>query len=110
MPILMSPQGVQGDLHWYIDRLDKLTADLKQLAEGKLPTVQLLEDSPYLRNWQLAPYSVLRLVGECDNHPLLPAQVIRTSDVWVFAPEFGWARTLSRFYRLGAAFDEKFQS
>jgi len=27
--------------------------------------------------------------------------MITTTDLWMFAPDLGWARTLSRFYRLG---------
>lgn len=107
MPIIVDHQGIRGDLQSDIARLDKLVTDLKRIAEGKTPSAQLLEGSPYLRNWQLASYSVPRLVGECDNHPILSAQVIRTSDIWVFAPELGWARTLSRFYRLGKPADEE---
>lgn len=110
MPIIVSHQGVRGDLQDHIARLDKLSADLKQMANGKLPSPQMLENSPYLRNWQLASYSTLRLVGDCNDHPLITGPIIRTSDLWVFAPDLGWARTLSRFYRLGASFDEGFQS
>jgi len=107
MPITVDHQGIRGDLQSDITRLDKLVTDLQRIAEGKMPSAQLLERSPYLHNWQVASYSVPRLVGECDNHPTLAAQVIRTSDIWIFAPELGWARTLSRFYRLGKPADEE---
>lgn len=107
MPIIVDHQGTHGDLQTDIARLDRLVTDLQRIAEGKMPSAHLLERSPYLRNWQLASYSVPRLVGECDNHPILAAQVIRTSDIWIFAPELGWARTLSRFYRLGKPADEQ---
>jgi hypothetical protein len=40
-------------------------------------------------------------VGRMTGHPTCVGSLSITSGLWVLAPEFGWARTLSRFYRLG---------
>ncbi|WP_378951240.1 DUF6634 family protein [Mesorhizobium sp. ANAO-SY3R2] len=43
------------------------------------------------------------LAGLSSGHPKLPGtqRPIRTSDVWLVSQDWGWARTLSRWYRLG---------
>ena len=48
-------------------------------------------------NWISRPC----LLGDIQGHPLLRGPRIETSELWAFAPELGWARTMSRFYRLG---------
>jgi len=45
--------------------------------------------------------SGLCLAGFAAGHPLLGTKHIATSPVWVLDPGLRWARTLSRFYRLG---------
>jgi hypothetical protein len=45
--------------------------------------------------------SGLALTGFVAGHPRLGAMAIVTSPLWVLDPELCWARTLSRFYRLG---------
>jgi hypothetical protein len=106
MPIIISHQGMLGDLWDDIARLENLTADLKKVADGKLPPIRVLDESPMLHNWRLSSIPVPRLEGECRNHPLLNGPIIRTSDIWIMAPDLGWARTLSRFYRLGKPADD----
>ena len=40
-------------------------------------------------------------MGRIEGHPHLIDDQAVTSDLMVLAVEAGWARTLSRFYRLG---------
>jgi hypothetical protein len=43
----------------------------------------------------------VRLVGHDRGHPLLGDRAVVTSSVWFADPNDTWARTLSRFYKLG---------
>ncbi|WP_363321399.1 DUF6634 family protein [Parvibaculum sp.] len=45
---------------------------------------------------------IIALQGKVTGHPLLGVTTAVTSDLCVFAPDLGWARTLSRYYRLGS--------
>lgn len=86
-----------------IDRLSRLVADLRAIRDGRGPTASDLEDAPVLVNWERQLRPVACLTGNVCDHPMLPGmgRPIVTSDLWVLAPDQGWARTLSRWYRLG---------
>jgi len=86
-----------------IDRLLRLLADLQAIRDGSCPIASDLEDAPVLDNWERQIRPVACLAGNVCDHPMLPGmgRPIVTSDLWVFAPDHGWARTLSRWYRLG---------
>ncbi|MHA6645859.1 DUF6634 family protein [Mesorhizobium sp. A623] len=63
--------------------------------------------SPILDRWCLGSRVVPCLVGFSTDHPELPGQgrLITTSDLWLLSEDMGWARTLSRWYRLGRPSD-----
>ncbi|MDF2811745.1 MAG: hypothetical protein K0S56_2776 [Microvirga sp.] len=86
-----------------IDRLLRLAADLRAIREGSSPSQTDLIEAPILDNWAPMIRPIPCLVGDVSGHPLLPgsARKIATSDLWVLADHQGWARTLSRWYRLG---------
>lgn len=86
-----------------IDRLQRLAADLQALRDGRGPTASDLEDAPLLGNWERGVRPAACLSGNVCDHPMLPGigRPIVTSDLWVLAADHGWARTLSRWYRLG---------
>ena len=93
------PQAITPDL---TRRLRHLADDLDRIAIGAAPTAAELRTAPLLVDWQLiACFSGLSLMGFAAGHPLLSARKIVTSPLWVLAPDLTWARTLSRFYRLG---------
>ena len=100
--IFVGRRGIRGDALNDIARLEQLIADLDMLASGELPPPQQLADAPLLDGYRLATRSEPCLVGECADHPRLNGPNIVTSGLWVFAPGLGFARTLSRFYRLGS--------
>ncbi|WP_425299311.1 DUF6634 family protein [Pseudaminobacter soli (ex Zhang et al. 2022)] len=60
-------------------------------------------EAPILGRWRLAHRLVPCLSGVSTGHPKLPGEnrPIGTSDVWLMSEERCWARTLSRWYRLG---------
>ena len=83
-------------------RLRRLADDLDRIAAGTAPTQTDLKTAPLLVDWQLAT----RLTGICltgfvAGHPLLGNRKIVTSHLWALDPGYRWARTLSRFYKLG---------
>ena len=86
-----------------VERMRQLLRDLEAIRNGDGPSSAQLATAPLLSDWclALAPDG-LRLVGEVTGHPLLGTRTrVRTSPVYAVGPEFSFARTLSRFYRLG---------
>ncbi|WP_457093239.1 DUF6634 family protein [Microvirga sp. P5_D2] len=93
----------RGLLDLEIDRLVRLSADLMAIRHSRGPTKSDLEDAPILGNWERGTRSVPCLVGNVCDHPKLSGtgRLVATSELWVFAPDQGWARTKSRWCRLG---------
>ncbi len=83
-------------------RLKSLVADMEAVQAGRSP-IDLPEDAPLLDRWALAQRPATCLVGRSSGHPLLPGEdrAIATSDLWLISADGRWARTLSRWYRLG---------
>jgi hypothetical protein len=90
-----------------IERLLRLVTDLTAIRDSSGPTPSDLEDAPILGNWERGARPAACLLGNVCDHPILTGmgRPIVTSDVWVLAPDQGWARTLSRWYRLGLPHD-----
>ena len=84
-----------------IARLERLLSDLKRVKAGEAPTPQDLAEAPLLDDYRLASGRVPCLTGEVTGHPRLGDTTVLTTDLWLYAPSLGWARTLSRYYRLG---------
>ena len=86
------------------ERLASLVADMERIRRGELP--QALaggEDAPILDRWILGHRPVPCLTGLSTGHPRLAGmnRAIATSDLWLMSKDRSWARTLSRWYRLG---------
>lgn len=62
-----------------------------------------MAQAPVLSDWKAAisPGLHVMLWGEVTDHPLLGTASITTSQLVAIDPEAGWARTASRWYRLG---------
>lgn len=72
-------------------------------AAEKGPTAEVLAESPLLVNWQIIMMAGrLCLAGEVSGHPTLKDDFITTSHLVFLSPGLDWARTMSRFYRLGS--------
>jgi hypothetical protein len=93
----------RGLLDLEIDRLVRLTADLMAIRHSRGPTTSDLEVAPILDNWERGTRPASCLIGNVFGHPMRPGmgRPVATSDLWVLAPDKGWARTMSRWYRLG---------
>tara|TARA_E500000318_G_scaffold81496_1_gene76760 strand:+ start:10374 stop:10718 length:345 start_codon:yes stop_codon:yes gene_type:complete len=90
-----------------IERLERLLADLKRIRDGDLPSKAELTEAPLIDEYAVAERTFPVLQGYVHGHPALGTTWCRTTELWVIAPDLGWVRTLSRFYRLGmASFDD----
>lgn len=89
-------------LEQMLGRLKALVADLEAVQSGRSGRV-FPDAAPLLDQWGLAQRAAVCLVGRSDGHPLLPGvgRQIATSDLWLLSADRRWARTLSRWYRLG---------
>lgn len=102
MTILVLPSGELTQIEDHLDRLRRLVADVEALASGRHPGAAAFATAPVIENWALATRWVPCLTGQFLGHPTIRSgRAGRTSDLWVHAPSLGYARTLSRLYRLG---------
>ncbi len=85
-------------------RLRNLADDLDRIRLGTGPSPDELAHAPLIADWRtvLSPLG-LRLLGFVSDHPLLGNRTAMTSQVWAADIEGRWIRSLTRFYRLGAA-------
>lgn len=84
------------------DRLIALASDMEKIRNGADPR-DLASGAPILDHWIVAEHSVPHLAGLSSGHPILTGtgRLIATSDLVLVAHDCSWARTRSRFYRLG---------
>ncbi|MFC3058364.1 DUF6634 family protein [Paenirhodobacter populi] len=83
---------------------DLVAAHLPVIASVEAgPTVADLTNAPYLDRWITMREFTGRIVlfGDVTGHPLLHDTGIVTSQLFGIDAKAGWARTLSRWYRLG---------
>ena len=90
-----------NDRAWF----DKVLRAIAAAEAG--PSEPDLATAPVLSDWKAAisPDGYVMLWGEVVNHPLLGNASIHTSQLIAIDPEAGWARTASRWYRLGRSID-----
>ncbi|UFS64887.1 ATP-dependent Lon protease [Paracoccus denitrificans] len=90
-----------SDRAWF----DKVLRAIAAAEAG--PSEADLAQAPVLSDWKAAisPGGHVMLWGEVVNHPLLGNVSIHTSQLIAIDPEAGWARTASRWYRLGRSID-----
>ncbi|RWR32603.1 ATP-dependent Lon protease [Sinirhodobacter populi] len=85
---------------------------LRDLVAAHMPIIALAEagpsasdlaDAPQLDHWMAMREFTGRIVlfGDVTGHPLLHDTGIVTSQLFGIDAKTGWARTLSRWYRLG---------
>lgn len=61
-----------------------------------------LEGAPLIDDWVVAGDAEPCLIGRVTGHPTIrDGRLISTSLLLAISVQEGWARTLSRFYRLG---------
>lgn len=89
------------------EHIDRNMALLAAIERG--PTAQDLETAPLLELWQAAvtqSTGIPLLLGCVAGHPLLRDGWIHTSPLMALGTDLGWARTRSRWYRLGSPLNE----
>lgn len=93
----------RAEIEFEVERLLRLVADLKMFCATKAPASSALAAAPMLDRWQVTSRPAYCLVGNVTGHPLLTGKGRRivTSDLVLIDGERGWARTRSRWYRLG---------
>ena len=84
-------------------KLESLVADMKALRDGSLPEELAGVEPPILDRWAPAFGNNVFLVGLSTGHPKLVGEnrLISTSELMLVSEDQAWARTLSRWYRLG---------
>lgn len=84
-------------------RLLALADDMERVRCGVPPEVMAGDAAPILDRWILAQRIVPCLAGLSTGHPRLVGQdrLIATTDLWLLSEDRAWARTLSRWYRVG---------
>jgi hypothetical protein len=84
--------------------LEAALAAFDAVTVGAAPTARDLAAAPRLVDWRhcLVPTVERVLIGTAEGHPRLPGRrSVVTSPLLALDAEAGWARTVSRFYRLG---------
>lgn len=107
MTVIVTPHGILGDLPQEIFRLKDLLVALEGIGSGLAPSTSELDEAPIIDHWVEATRPQLCLAGQIYGHPTVRGPLGITSEVWAMAPELGWVRTYSRFYRLGQQLSNK---
>lgn len=82
---------------------ENMLAALEAAETG--PTEQELADAPTLNPWRLELWSDhFRLYGICEDHPEIDDRHVTTSPLLALDADKGWARTRSRWYKVGDNF------
>ncbi|MHA6641803.1 DUF6634 family protein [Mesorhizobium sp. A623] len=106
------PNFVLAAIRAEIDRFKSLAADIEVVSTSALPLDQMLArahpDAPILEDWKFAFRPAPCLAGLSTGHPILvgEGQEIVTSEIHIISEELGWARSYSRWYRLGRRLDD----
>lgn len=83
-------------------RFAELVRDMEKIDQGTSIDC-LVGDAPHLDCWTMGMRPAACLVGQSTGHPVLEGtgRLIMTSDIVLLSQDRAWARTLSRWYRLG---------
>lgn len=77
---------------------------LKAIADAERgPTDEELSNAPYVNHYRLETIgkSAQQIYGQVQDHPTIDDPYVTTTPLYGFDPDEGWARTRSRWYRLG---------
>lgn len=79
-----------------------LAGDLLRIRDGTGPSAADLASAPILDGWTVSARLGCALHGQVSGHPRLATRTIVTSELFALDREhLMWARTYSRWYRLG---------
>ena len=101
MTIIIGRRAIAGDIAGEVARLEALVRDMASIASGHRPGDDELAGAPIIDHWSVALRPLPCLIGGVHGQPNLRGPISATSGLCIFAPDLGWARTVSRYYRLG---------
>lgn len=107
MTIFVRGQQVFGNAEQVAVLLEALASDLRRIGTLAGPSQDDLATAPLLESWYHAVRVRPCLSGLVTGHPSLSGPRVFTSEVFALSPDANWARTLSRYYRLGAMHPDK---
>ena len=91
-----------GGLDALHEHLIDLLDDVREIRADKGPSATDLKAAPLLDQWSLGLIPASCIVGTVVRHPVLGNRSqVHTSQMVLIDSENGWARTWSRYYRLG---------
>jgi hypothetical protein len=91
-----------GSLNSLEDSLTSLLFDIHDLQMGEIPRSADLRAAPIIDKWSYGLVPARCIAGSVRGHPVLGNLArVHTSELILIDPEHGWARTWSRYYRLG---------
>lgn len=92
-----TPEQLTQNIATLID----LQGALNRLLQGLGPSDDEYALAPYLENYILCDRLDWCLQGDVTSHPALGSKRVATSSLYALNCRQGWARTYSRWYRLG---------
>lgn len=78
-----------------------ISRDIERIIRGEAPSAADLANAPFLDLWGFVASQEVSLYGHVINHPLIGPGPVTTSTLCAIDPLGTWARTNSRWYRLG---------
>ncbi|MBP0437980.1 DUF6634 family protein [Tianweitania sediminis] len=86
-----------------LGKLGSLVSDIEAIRRGVSPEELAGNQPPMLASWTPRLGQKMYLEGLSTGHPKLCGQdrLISTSELFLLSEDQAWARTLSRWYRLG---------
>lgn len=104
MVIKLNRDGLPNpSLDRMLGKLGSLVTDMEAVRRGVSPEELAGSHPPVLASWTIGVGRNLYLEGLSTGHPKLRGQdrLISTSELFLLSENQAWARTLSRWYRLG---------
>ncbi|WP_442754270.1 DUF6634 family protein [Methylocystis sp. JAN1] len=98
---MSNPFIFDADIADLIIRTRSLSDDLARILADGGPSDADLVDAPFLDRFVVVPRMRPALAGIATGHPILGDRRIVSSELFAIDCDAGWARTFSRFYRIG---------
>ena len=82
-------------------RIHDLSRDLKLIEQLQAPSIFDIASAPVIDDWRIGRRLEVDLTGVVSGHPEVGPGPVVTSGLYYLDPIAGYARTLSRWYKLG---------
>lgn len=83
-------------------RIHDLSRDLRLIEELKAPSIRDIASAPVIDDWYVGHRMEPALIGRLSGHPVVRPGPVVTSGLFYLDPLAGYARTMSRWYKIGA--------